>query len=75
VPTQEFKSGFWDRFDRVRPVVSSKFESSSHGSTDRLYLSIDTDNLREGSYDLLITVKDQITQAVVYRKDTFSVVE
>jgi hypothetical protein len=75
VPTSAYKADFWDRFDRVRPIVSSRFESSSHGPTDRLYMAIDTDNLPEGGYDLLITVKDEITQALVYRKDTFVVVE
>jgi len=75
VPASSYKAEFWDQYDRTRPVVSSKFESSSHGPTDRLYMSIDTDNLREGGYNLLITVKDEITQAVVYRKDSFTVVE
>jgi GWxTD domain-containing protein len=75
VPASAYKTSFWDRFDGARPIVSSKFESSSHGTTDRSYISIDSDNLREGSYDLLITVQDDITQAVVYRKDSFTIVE
>jgi GWxTD domain-containing protein len=75
VPATSSKSSFWDRFEGERPIVSSKFESSSPGTTDRLYISIDTDNLAGGSYDLLITVKDERTQAVVFRKDTFTVVD
>jgi hypothetical protein len=75
VPASAYKASFWDRFDGERPIVSSTFESSSHGTTDRIHISIDTDNLREGSYDLMITVRDDITQAVVYRKDSFTIVE
>ncbi len=75
VPATESKSEFWERYDRERPVVASGFESSSYGSTDVLYISIDTDHLRQGTYDLLVTVKDELTQAVTYRKDTFNIVE
>ena len=75
VPASDNKASFWDRFDGERPVVSSKFESSSHGTTDQVHVSINTDNLRIGGYDLLITVQDDITQAVVYRKDSFTIVE
>jgi hypothetical protein len=75
VPSSGSKRSFWDFFEGTSPVVSSRFKSSCYGTTDRVHISIDTDNLDPGSYDLLITVKDEMTQVVVYRKDTFTVVE
>jgi hypothetical protein len=75
VPHLPRKWSFWDRFDGESPIVASRFQSSSYGSTDQLYISLGTENLQDGAFDLLITVKDEITQAVVFRKTTFQVVE
>jgi GWxTD domain-containing protein len=75
VPSTRRKSSFWDRYDNERPIVASKFESSSYGTTDPLYVSIDTDNLWEGAFDLMVTVTDELTQAVVFRKATFNIAD
>lgn len=74
-PHSPRKRSFWDQFEGESPIVSSRFESSSYGSTDQLYISVGTENLREGAFDLMITVTDEITQAVVFRKATFQIVE
>jgi GWxTD domain-containing protein len=75
VPSRDRKASFWDSYDNERPIVSSEFESSSYTTTDPLYVSIDTDNLREGAFDLLVTVKDEITQVVVFRRASFVIVK
>jgi hypothetical protein len=75
VPHSPRKSQFWDRYDGEPPIITSQFESSSYSSTDQLYISVGTENLRHGIFDLMITVKDETTQAVVFRKATFQVVE
>jgi len=75
VPASPNKSSFWDVYDNESPIVASRFESSGYGSTDPLYVSIDTDNLREGFYSLLVTVTDEMTQGVTFRKATFQIVE
>ena len=75
VPHSPQKSAFWDRYEVDSPIVSSRFESSSYGETDPQYMSVDTDNLWQGAFDLLVTVKDEITQAVVFRQATFRIVK
>jgi GWxTD domain-containing protein len=75
LPHSPRKAAFWDVYDSEAPIVSSRFESSSYGAMDQQYVSVDTDNLWEGAFDLLITIRDEITQAVVYRKATFRIVK
>lgn len=75
VPHSPRKSSFWDRFDDDAPIVASRFESSSYGSTDPVNISLRTDNLWPGAFDLLITVTDDVTQAPAYRCDTFHIVK
>jgi hypothetical protein len=75
VPHSEKKESFWDRFTGTDPIVSSKFNSSAVSEDDIQYISINTENLRRGSYDLLITLTDDLTQQVVFRRGTFSLVD
>lgn len=75
VPHSPQKSRFWERFRAPSPVVSSRFRSSSYGPTDPLYVQVRTDNLWTGSFDFLITIKDDITKSVAFRKATFYIVE
>jgi hypothetical protein len=75
VPHLPRKKSFWDRFQGEPPIVASRFQSSSYGSTDQLYISVGTENLSDGAFDLLVTVKDEITQDVVFRKATFQIIE
>jgi GWxTD domain-containing protein len=75
VPHSTHKSSFWDLYDDESPIVSSQFESSSYGTTDAVYISVRTDNLWDGAFDLLVTVKDDFTLTSVYRKATFHIVD
>lgn len=75
VPHSPEKKRFWERFQNEPPVVSSRFQASSYGSDDPLYVQVGTDNLWEGSFDFMVTIKDEITQSVAYRKATFRIVE
>jgi GWxTD domain-containing protein len=75
IPHSPAKTSFWDRYDNESPIVASRFESSSYETTDPLYISVRTENLWKGEFDLLVTVKDEITQAVVFRKATFRIVD
>lgn len=75
IPHSPVKSSFWDEYENESPIVASRFESSSYESVDKLYISMRTDNLWKGAFDLLVTVTDDITQAVVFRKATFRIVD
>ncbi len=75
VPHSPQKSSFWDRYKDSSPIVSSRFESSSYGSTDPVNISLRTDNLWRGAFDLLITATDEFTQAAVFRSVTFHIVD
>lgn len=75
IPHSNTKSGFWDRFRGSAPIVSSKFQSSCLSEHDTQHLSVNTENLRRGSYDLLITLTDDYTGAVTFSKGTFSLLD
>ena len=74
-PHSNVKEGFLDRFRGVSPTISSKFTGSVHGPNDVRQLSIDTSNLRRGSYDFLITITDDLTGELAFRRGTFSLVD
>jgi len=75
VPHSPEKKRFWERFQDESPIVSSRFQSSSYGPDDPTYIQVRTDNLWEGAFDFMVTIKDEITQSVTYRKATFRIVE
>jgi GWxTD domain-containing protein len=75
MPHSTEKKRFWDRFSGATPVVSSKFQSSSFSDTDIQHIFLKTSNLRKGSYDLLITVTDDLSGAVTFRRGSFSLVQ
>jgi GWxTD domain-containing protein len=75
VPHSARKQNFFDRFGQSSPVVSSSFKSSSLGRDDVQHITLNVQNLRKGSYDLLVTVTDDYSGVVAYRKGTFSLVE
>jgi hypothetical protein len=75
VPHSSNKTGFWDRFRGEGAAVSSRFQSSSYGANDALHVSVGTENLHKGTYDFLVTVTDEVSHEVAYRKATFSIVE
>jgi hypothetical protein len=75
IPHSKKKKRFWERFREATPIVASKFESSGYSAYETQHISVRTENLAKNSYDILITIKDDLTQAVAYRKGTFSIVE
>ncbi|UCH83285.1 MAG: GWxTD domain-containing protein [Candidatus Latescibacterota bacterium] len=75
IPHSNLKKRFWQRFDETAPVVASEFQSSGYGESETQYIYVGTENLDLGSYDILVTVTDDLTQSVTYRKGTFSIVE
>jgi hypothetical protein len=75
VPNSPKKDSFWNIYDSGSALIASRFEASSYGSTDAVHISLRTDNLRAGIFDLMVTVKDEITQAVVFRRATFNIVD
>ena len=75
IPHTKQKKGFWERFDGATPVVSSKFQSSGFSTHETHHLFVHMENLKKGSFDLLITLTDDITQQVVFQKGTFSLID
>jgi GWxTD domain-containing protein len=75
VPQSDGKKSFWERFRDTRTVVASEFESSAYAPDEPQSISVRTDNLAKGSYELLVTVTDNLSKQVTYRKGTFSIVD
>jgi GWxTD domain-containing protein len=75
IPQSPRKKSLLQRFAETPPVVASEFESSAYDSYEPHYISVRTENLQKGSYELLITVTDNLTKKTAYRKGTFSIVD
>jgi len=75
VPHSSQKSGFWNTFDGDDPVVSSQFTASGYRRDETQYVTFNTENLDDGIYDFLVTVRDQTTQDVAFRRSTFRIVD
>jgi len=73
VPHTGDKKGIQDRF--ASDAVSSGFQSSGFNADEPLHLTIQSKNIKPGTYDLLITVKDNYWQSVTYRQATFRIVK
>jgi hypothetical protein len=75
VPHSPRKTRFWDRFDSGATVASSEFKSSGYSADEPLFVKIESENLKPGAYDFLVTVKDEYWQSVAFRRATFRIVE
>jgi hypothetical protein len=75
IPHSREKKRFWERFEETTPVVSSSYDASGYSGDEPHYFRLGTENLWKGSFDILITVYDQIAQATTYRKSTFSIID
>ncbi len=75
VPHTKKKRRFWDRFEKETPVVSSSFQASGYSPDETQFFRLGTDNLWEGTFDLLVTVSDEINRTTAYRKATFTIIE
>jgi GWxTD domain-containing protein len=69
------KNDFLERFRSTPPEVSSRFESSGQGEDETQHILVDTKNLSKGVYEILITVTDNLSAEVAYRKGTFSIID
>lgn len=69
------KKDFMERFRGTPPEVASRFESSGYGEHDTQHILVRADNLAKGTYEILVTVTDNLTNAAAYRKGTFSIVD
>lgn len=75
VPHSGEKTRFWDRFDSGTTVATSRFQSSGYSADEPLYVTIESENIKPGLYDFLVTVKDEHWQSVTYKRATFRIVE
>ncbi len=75
IPHSKKKKHIWDRFDDALPIVSSRFESSGYSENETRYINVGTHNLSQGSFDILVTITDNLSGDVTFRKGTFSIVE
>ncbi|UCG53131.1 MAG: GWxTD domain-containing protein [Candidatus Latescibacterota bacterium] len=75
IPHSKKKKRFWERFAEATPIVASEFQSSGYSPFETQYIFVRTENLAKNSYDILITIRDELSQKVAFRKGTFSIVE
>jgi hypothetical protein len=75
IPHSREKRRFWERFQDTAPVVSSSYDASGYGMDEPHHFRLGTENLWKGSFDILITVYDKISQKTTYRKSTFSIID
>ena len=69
------KKRFWERFEKAKPVISSRFDGSGFSEDEPLHVTVNTENLAKGSFDFLITLTDNLSGIVAYRRGTFSLVD
>jgi GWxTD domain-containing protein len=75
VPQAKEKRNILDRLRETAPVVASEFESSGYGEHETQYIFVRTENLAKGPYEVLVTVTDNQTGEMTYRRGTFSIVD
>ncbi len=75
VPQAKQKKSIWERILETPPAVASEFESSGYGEHETQYIFVRTENLAKGSYEVLVTVTDNRTSEVSFRRGTFSIVD
>jgi hypothetical protein len=75
IPHQKKKGRFWERFDRTEPIVSSSFKASGYNSDEPSFFRLGTENLPAGSFDLVVTVTDDLSRTSTRRKAAFTIIE
>ncbi|MFQ5511748.1 MAG: GWxTD domain-containing protein [Candidatus Krumholzibacteriia bacterium] len=75
IPHNKEKKHFWQRYRQATPVVSSRFRSSGFGDNEIQHITVNTENLKKGSFDLLITLTDDLSQQVTFKRGTFSLID
>jgi hypothetical protein len=69
------KQDLLERFRATPAEVASRFESSSQGEHDTQHILVKVENLAKGTYEILVTVKDNLSNEAAYRKGTFSIID
>ncbi len=62
-------------FQNIAPIVSSTIESSGFGSTQQVYLEIDSRNLWESNFRLRVRVMDRRTRKSIETMTSFSILD
>lgn len=62
-------------FKDAGSIISSRFETSALGATQRERIEIDTSELWEGSFRLYVRIMDRRTRESIERKASFSILE
>lgn len=75
IPQSPGKKSILKRFAETPPIVASEFESSAYDRHEPQYISVRTENLPKGPYEVLVTVTDNLSNQTAYRKGTFSIVD
>ena len=57
------------------PAISSEFETKGFGSTQTQRLEIATNNLWEGTFQLIVSVMDRRTRETIEKRSNFSILE
>jgi GWxTD domain-containing protein len=71
------KIGFWDtiRGKKRSLDVSSRFHTAHPGSSDQVHITLGTDNLWPGAFELTVRIIDALAQTETVRRRTFEVLE
>jgi GWxTD domain-containing protein len=75
IPHDKKKRRF--RRDTVQniPIVSSSFKASGYNPDEPQYFRLGSENLQAGSFDLIVTVTDEINRTTARRKATFTIID
>ncbi len=74
VPLRVERRHLWERFAQAATVVSSRFEGSGRSDTEPVHVTIATDNLPPGRYEMVVRVSDRVWQSSTSRRATFRIV-
>ena len=73
IPRRGKKESFWDRFHGAPTVVASRFNAEGLTPDERIHFTVHTENLQEGLYDFLISIKDTWSQSLAWREASFRI--
>ena len=73
VPRRGKKESFWDRFHGAPTVVASSFNAEGLTPDERIHFTVHTENLEEGLYDFLVSIKDTWSQSLAWREASFRI--
>jgi hypothetical protein len=75
VPIDPRERGLWRRRAESATYAASTIDGSAYGADVPLYITIDTENLWPGDFELRVEVTDNRTQFTADRRAVFSLIE